>query len=230
MSRRETLRNEMMEAIKDTARRQMAVNGTASISLSAIARELGVTQPALYRYYASRDDLVTALIIDAYIDLAEAMEHANQEISETAYYQRMSAILRAYRAWALQHPLDFQLIYGNPIPGYHAPEEGTTQAARRGFAVVLTVLAEAYAAGALLPQPRHQQAADELLISLWAKDQEQENKLPALVAYLGVMGWYHIHGMIMLELFNHTQEIISDSDAFYNFEIDSLLASLGMAP
>jgi AcrR family transcriptional regulator len=105
------LRNEMMEDIKDTARQQMAENGTAAISLSAIARKLGVSQPALYRYYTSRDDLVTALIIDAFTDLAVTLENTSQESSGASYHQRMSAIMRAYRAWALEHPLDFQLIW-----------------------------------------------------------------------------------------------------------------------
>jgi AcrR family transcriptional regulator len=230
MSRREMLRNEMMEDIKDTARQQMAENGTAAISLSAISRKLGVSQPALYRYYSSRDDLVTALIIDAFTDLAVTLENTSQESSGASYHQRMAAIMRAYRAWALEHPLDFQLIYGNPIPGYHAPVEATTPAARRGFAVILAVLTQAYSAGVLLPHPRQQRAAEELVFSLPAEDYGQEKGLPALVSYLGVMGWYHIHGMIMLELFHHTQEIIPDSDAFYNFEIESLLTNLGMAP
>ncbi|MBZ0286445.1 MAG: WHG domain-containing protein, partial [Anaerolineae bacterium] len=129
--------SETQAAIKAIARRHMAEQGTAAVGLRAIARDLDMTAPALYRYFPSLDDLITALIVDAYNANADAMAEADAAQPPTDYLARLLAALNAYRDWALAHPVDFQLIYGNPIPGYHAPAEITIPAARRNFAVMV---------------------------------------------------------------------------------------------
>lgn len=224
MSRREKLRQEMLEDIKTVARQQMAETGTAGVSLSAIARALEVSQPALYRYYPSRDDLITALIVDAYNDQADALEAAQTGIPQQDYPGRMLEVLEAYRRWALEHPTDFQLIYGNPIPGYTAPFEVTAPAARRNLNVILTILAQALAAGALTLTEEHHHAAQRLDIALPELTGAND---PALV-YLALVGMYRIHGMIMLELFHHTDSLLPDTGAFYTNEIIHLLREAGM--
>ena len=208
----------------------MAGNGTAAISLSAIARVLGVSQPALYRYYASRDDLVTALIVDAFNDLADTLAAADQDIPSEDYPRRLLAVLLTYREWALAHPVDFQLIYGNPIPGYQAPYEVTAPAAGRTFAVILNILGQAYAAGLLRPAESHFRAAEALNLYLPPQEVRQEAPLPAVIVYIGVMGWYHIHGMITLELFHHVQTMIADTGTFYRHEVEELMRSFGLTP
>ena len=162
MSRRERLREKTIQEIKTTARQQMADGGTTALSLNGIARSMEISTPGLYRYFASRDDLVTALIAEAYNDLAEALEAAALEIPREAFYERMMSTVLAYREWALAHPVDFTLIYGNPIPGYHAPVEVTMPAARRGFAAILRILAEADQAGALRLPEEYQRLPEEL--------------------------------------------------------------------
>ena len=117
MSRRDRMRDLTIAEIKATARQQMAESGTAGVSLSAIARAMELSAPALYRYFASRDDLVTALIVDAFNDLADDDPGGRSRLWRPAYADRLLACL-AYREWAIAHPVDFQLIYGNPIPGY----------------------------------------------------------------------------------------------------------------
>jgi AcrR family transcriptional regulator len=228
MTRREKLRQEMMGDIKTAARRQMAENGTAAISLSAIARELEVSQPALYRYYSGRDELVTALILDAFNDLANALENAAGSDPTNAYGPRLMAAILAYRGWALEHPIDFELIYGNPIPGYHAPFEITMPASRRSFTVILDILAGAYTSGVLKPQPEHLRAAEQLTLSLPDLEEVPAPPLPKIILYLGIVGWYRIHGMIMLELFHHAQGIVQDTQAFYRHEVEALLHSMGL--
>src|SRR5262245_33076145 len=107
--------------ILDIARKQMAEHGTAGLALRAIAREMDVTAPAIYRYFPSLDDLITELILENFNALADALEAASNSLPENDYAGRIMAVLMAYRQWALDHPIDFQLIYGNPIPGYVAP-------------------------------------------------------------------------------------------------------------
>jgi AcrR family transcriptional regulator len=228
MTRREKYRENTLEEIKTIARQQMSENGTASISLSAIARVMEISAPALYRYYTSRDDLVTALIVDAYSDLADTLQKAAQAHADQGYRNQLKTVLMFYRNWALAHPVDFQLIYGNPIPGYHAPEDVTTPAARKGFAVILSIMAQAYQSGKLLPPPEYNNLPEGCNVTLPNIEEDPTQQIPALVVYLGVAGWYHIHGMIMLELFHHTDEIISNSGQFYEYEVDLLLKSIGL--
>src|SRR4051812_40311512 len=124
-------RIEVTAAIKDEARKQLAEDGATKLSLRAVARELGMVSSALYRYFPSRDDLLTALIVDAYDAVGEAAEHALAKQRKAASpAARWIAVCRAVRAWALAHPHEYALIYGSPVPGYTAPEATIGPAAR----------------------------------------------------------------------------------------------------
>src|ERR1700704_5827414 len=114
-------RIEVTAAIKDEARRQLAAEGASKLSLRAVARELGMVSSALYRYFPSRDDLLTSLIVDAYDSLGEAAECALAETEKKDHVERGIAVCRAVREWALGHPHEYALIYGSPVPGYTAP-------------------------------------------------------------------------------------------------------------
>ena len=109
--------------IKAEARRQLAAGGAQQLSLRAVARELGMVSSAVYRYFPSRDDLLTALIIDAYDALGEAAEAAAGRLRQTAVRARWTAACHAVRDWAKAHPHEYALIYGSPVPGYQAPQE-----------------------------------------------------------------------------------------------------------
>ncbi len=228
MSRRDINRERTLIEIKQIAHQQMAEKGTAAVSLSAIARQMEMSTPALYRYYASRDDLITALIADAYNDLANELEKADGSFPVEEYAQRLWRVLMSYREWALAHPIDFRLIYGNPIPGYHAPEDTTTPPARRGFAVILGILAGALDAGALKPQPEHLQLPEGLLVGLPVMAGQASVHLQPVIVYIGIQGWTRIHGMLMLELFGHVQTLVSDTGKLYQHEISHLLDSIGL--
>jgi AcrR family transcriptional regulator len=141
---RERARAELTREIKEEARRQVAATGAQRLSLRAVARELGMVSSALYRYFPSRDDLLTALIIDAYDALGESAERATAALPRADVRGRWRACCTAVRGWALAHPHEYALIYGSPVPGYHAPQETITSASR--VALVLgALLAEASA-------------------------------------------------------------------------------------
>ncbi|MDX1636618.1 MAG: TetR/AcrR family transcriptional regulator, partial [Balneolaceae bacterium] len=142
-SRREKIRDITREEIKDTARQLMAEKGTAGLSLRAIAREMGMTASALYHYFSSLNDLITALIKDAFTQLADTIEAAGNNPDLTTSAERLAAVAHAYREWALNHPVDFQLLYGNPIPGYSQPTGITYPPARRSFLVTARIFTEA---------------------------------------------------------------------------------------
>lgn len=227
-ARREQFRDETREEIKSIARRHMTSEGTASLSLRAVARDLGVSAPALYRYFANRDDLITALILDAFNALADAMDAAGKSEPADDYAGRLLAIFLAYRNWAIEHPIDFQLIYGNPIPGYHAPGEITAPASARSFVPIVEAIQGAADAGLLTLQyeasllpPAVKGGIDHML---------ERYNLPITEATvcIAVEAWAIGYGLVMLEMFNHLQPTVGDVDAFYRFEVDHLLKRIGL--
>jgi AcrR family transcriptional regulator len=144
---RERVRAELIREITEAARRQLAVDGAPGLSLRAVAREMGMVSSAIYRYFPSRDDLLTALIIDGYNAVGEAVEQADAACSRDDYPGRWLATCRAVRDWALANPHEYALVYGSPVPGYRAPER-TIGPASRAAAVVGKIISDAYRAGA----------------------------------------------------------------------------------
>ncbi|MCB0963010.1 MAG: TetR/AcrR family transcriptional regulator [Acidimicrobiales bacterium] len=128
-----------IEEVKRLAMAQVAAGGIHSLSMNAIARELGVTGPALYRYVAGRDELVTLLLVDTYTEFATTLEEAAAGDDEPR--DRLRAVGVAYRRWALAHPERFDLLFGTPLPDYEAPEQ-TRELARRGLEVQMRLRAE----------------------------------------------------------------------------------------
>lgn len=216
------------EAIKAVARRHMTEQGTASISLRAIARDLDMTAPALYRYFPSLDDLITALVLDAFNGLADAMEAASHSLPADHYGDRLMAVMQAYRDWALAHPTDFQLIYGNPIPGYHAPGEITVPAAARSLVVVVEIMAAAVAAGQFKSPENITDLPATVVNHMRHISQRDGYPVPPDVLYVAARGWSRGHGVIMLEMFEHFSPVTGDVDAFYRHELRELIESSGL--
>lgn len=226
--RKEETRSATAEQIKAAARRQMGELGTAGLSLRGIARELGITAPAIYNYFPRLDDLITALIVDAFTALAEAMEVAGTQAEGVG--GRFAAIIRAYRAWAVTHPTDFQLIYGNPIPGYAAPAELTGPLAQRPFSQLFSLLQTGWQAGQITLPAEYQPVPPEVAAHVAAFQQRAGLALPEVLICVLLSGWARIHGQVMLELFHHSQPFIGDPGAFYELELTAYLRRLGLAP
>lgn len=221
--RHQSTRDEIMQA----ARQHMAEQGAAALSLRAIARQMRLTAPALYRYFASRDDLVTALIVTAYDSLADALEAARDAAFDTHANRIFTACL-AYRKWALAHPQDYALIFGTPIPGYDAPDETTLPAAKRSMDVFIDLLQAAETAGRLKPVPAYAKPSPALqaALSKWKKNFSYSASTVAM--HFALVGWGRMHGMILLELFNHIQPFWQDPAELYASEVASLLSLAGL--
>lgn len=220
-SRRERVREATREEIKALAREQMATSGTAALALNAIARAMGMVPSALYRYYPDRNALITALILDAFASLASALQSAD---AGPSYGARMLSAARVYRCWALANPVDFQLVFGNPIPEYHAPPEQTAPAMQRVFGVFLDIINEAHAAGVLRPVPAFRPA----LLAPCAPN-DPFSVYPPPVMYSGLTGWAAMHGVVALELFGHMRHSVADPAAFYDGHIRDYIAAIGLS-
>jgi AcrR family transcriptional regulator len=227
-TRRQHMHNATKEEIKRIAHEQMAAQGNAALSLHAIAQAMGMTTPALYRYFPTRDALITALIVDAYLALAQAQEDAANALSPDDPVARLKAIITAYRAWALDHPTEYALIYGTPIPGYHDPEEITTPAAQRGLLVLLhAVQAVVQAYPTTLPSV-NLAALPDLAQRLAEAARALLPDLDPRVLYLVLVGWGMAQGLVIMELFHHIQPIIGDPADLYRHETGLWLQRLGV--
>jgi len=152
VSRRERNRAATRTEIKQTALDLMRGHGTTDVRFTDIARVMGLTPPALYRYYADRDELLTEMITDGYQDLSAALASARAGVAGSDPGGRLLAVGHAYRAWALEDPQRFALIFGLPVPGYAAPQEGpTVVAAKQAMANLADVVLSAAADGTLGP-------------------------------------------------------------------------------
>lgn len=228
LSRREQQRIDTVAEIKAIARQQMAEVGAAALSLRAIAREMGMSAPALYSYFENRYALVTALIVEAYHSLGEAMAVADGEMERGDFHGRFQAVARAFRDWALAHPQDFTLIYGTPIPGYEAPREQTVEPAGRVMQQLGYVLHEAARAGKLQasnyykqPPAGLQQAVDELRSLL-------PERTATEVIILTMVTWSLLYGLVWGELQGHFPPGLAESGELHMLEVGALSERLGL--
>jgi len=207
-SRRERARAATIEEIKDTALRLMRQQGTTDVRFSEIAREMGMTAPALYRYFADGEELLTALIVDAYDRLGGAVALARDAVDPDDIGGRMLAVAQAYRRWASEEPQQFALILGMPVPGYAAPPEGpTTEAARRAMEQMKALFLEAARLGVLgRPTITHvDDALQKCLVSEehMAKHESSGPPLPADTFQASLHVWSAMHGFTSLETYGH---------------------------
>lgn len=151
MGKRQEGRERIEAAIIEIGRRHLVTEGAAGLSLRAIARELGMVSSAVYRYVASRDDLLTLLVVDAYSELADAVDRAAVDAAiESDWRSRILAMARAVRRWAVDQPARWALLYGSPVPGYHAPAERTVGPGTRVIGTLFAAVADGIAAGAVV--------------------------------------------------------------------------------
>ncbi|MEU8888555.1 TetR/AcrR family transcriptional regulator [Streptomyces sp. NPDC048442] len=223
---RERARTEVTAAIKEEARRQLAAEGAAKLSLRAVARELGMASSALYRYFPSRDDLLTALITDAY-DAAGAAAEAALAVApdDTDHPARWLAVCVAVRRWALDHPHEYALLYGSPVPGYSAPQTTVEPAARVALAL-MSVARDAHRSRglALVRIPAELRPEAERLAADIAPDLPPE----AAVAFAAV--WAQLFGLISFEVFGHYHRVVEDRDAFFAHAAGELARTAGVLP
>ena len=208
---RERARAELTTEIVETARRHLDVEGAAGLSLRAVARDLGMVSSAVYRYFPSRDDLLTRLIIDAYNALGDATEAAEAEMRRTDLHGRWMAIAHAARGWALENRQQWSLIYGSPVPGYVAPQD-TIGPASRTTTLLTTILAELHARGDVEERkvPRSVRAALAPVRSAIPAD------VPDDLVVRGLMAWTSMVGTITLEINGQFHNVIAEMDEYYD--------------
>lgn len=226
LSRRAEQRRATIAEIKTLARQQLAEHGPGGLSLRAIARQMRMASSALYRYYGSVNELITALVLDAYDSLADALTTARDAQPADDPTGQWWAICHAYRQWALDHRSDFALIFGTPVPGYQAPDEVTGAAAGRSVAIALTAYAAAVSAGAADPERSQVPStiqAGELLPALIADGPPRLAGI-TLAAYTSLLGYLNV------EIFGSLTRLVADTTQLYAAHVRTVMLGMGFDP
>jgi AcrR family transcriptional regulator len=223
---RERARAELTNEIKAVARRQLAEEGAGALSLRAVARELGMVSSAVYRYFPSRDELLTALIIDAYDSVADAAEAAEAALPRADVGGRWMATCRAVRLWAVADPHEYALIFGSPIPGYAAPQD-TIDPAARIPALLLAVLSDSIAAGGAVAE-LGVPLARPVRRDLSTVRREAAPVLDDVAMARAVTAWTLLIGTISFELFGHLHNVIHDYPAHFDLQMRMMAHTLGL--
>ena len=218
------MRAEMTEEIKTVARRHLATDG-ANLSLRAVARDLGMASSAVYRYFASRDDLLTALIIEAYDSVGDAAERAATAAGDAGFPDQLVAVGHAVREWALAEPHQWALIYGSPVPGYQAPQDTVGPATRVIFQIA-AIVRDAHAAGRIGPQP---EISGRYTEELAAVAEHFGPDIPPRLVGTAMAAFIQLCGAVSAELFGQLNKSVDeDRRGFLEFQMRGAAAFIGL--
>jgi AcrR family transcriptional regulator len=224
---RERARAQITAEIVRAGREQLATEGAAALSLRAVARELGMVSSAIYRYVASRDDLLTLLIIEAYDALGAAAEEAAAPRRRRSPAARFVAAGRAIRTWAVAHPHEYALLYGSPVPGYEAPEDTIGPASRTTLALV-GIVADAQRAGRLGRPAVPVEVSAALHRDLDEVRRAAGADLPDDVVVTMIAAWTQLFGLVSFELFGQTRNVIHAHGALFDATVTAMAAAIGL--
>jgi len=212
------------EVIKQTAWKEITEKGASSLSLRAIARVLKITAPAIYNYFPRRDDLVTALIVDAFSSLGDSQKKILASIPASKLEDRLTALGLAYRVWATKYPQRYHLIFGTPIPGYEAPADVTVPAASWALVPLIETIQGLYDMGKLKTEnlAKLTPALNSMLVA-WSRFVSQpEAQVHSEVLYISFVVWSRVHGLVALEIGHQNPSFITDPGEVFRREIENI--------
>lgn len=235
-SRRDRARAETLREIKETARRVLVAHGPDGLALRAIAREMGMTAPALYRYFSSREDLIEHVVVDLYDELVGALETTRDAVRPATAPAQLLAACRAFRRWATAHPAEFGLLFGSadggsPVEVVQPEPVGPTpvQAAAVRFGAVFGVLVVQIWMERRFPVPAEDDLDPTLREQLveWVRDFPIE--FPLGVARVFLTCWIRLCGLVCMEVFGHLKFALHDAEPLFEDELHRLAELLGIA-
>ena len=226
-------RKQQTEAeLRAIASQHLRTEGAAGLSLRAIARDAGMAASAVYRYFPSRDDLLTDLLVAAFTSHAESVEAAAQSFVDSGDpVAGLRAALLAYRQWAVDHPAEFGLAYGTPVPGYRAPADRTMGPGTRIGAFLLGLLIAGDHAGRLdkaVLQTRQRRLGPAVKAQLTAARDAFGYPVSLPLLALGLETLIRLHGFVSMEAFGQLAATVTDGAAYYDEFLSLELARCGV--
>jgi AcrR family transcriptional regulator len=228
-TRRERLRTATLSEIKEGARRLLVSGGPQAVSLRAIARDMGMTAPAIYRYFPSLEALVKALADDLMEELAATVTAAGEAAGDDPTAQ-LAGMARAFRRWAIEHPVEFGLVFGTPNPAFGdlqvecGPDDPGARFGRPYLAAFLRLWERS-------PWPTPPRELMEARLGPRLEPLRlSQGDLPIEVAYTFLSGWSRLYGLVAMEVFNQLRWAVTEPEALFEVEIAMFLIQLGAAP
>jgi AcrR family transcriptional regulator len=227
-SRRERVRAATMREIKETARRFLVEQGPDAITLRAIAREMGMTAPALYRYFNSHDELRRHVIGDIYRELAGDINTAIHEVAADGMTAKFIAGSREFRRWSLNHPREFALIFGSPLPGIDLNHTDIADRSGQEFmGVFLGLLVELWQ-----EQPFPVSGPGDIDPGLRAQLERFRDSLgiplPAGALLSFAYCWVRLYGMVSMEVYGHLSWVLDDAEPMFEMTLAEMAPVLGL--
>ncbi len=219
-TRRERLRAQTLAELKAFTLVQIAEGGPGALSLNTIAPSMGMSGPGLYRYFASRDELLASLGADSYDELADALEAAAEAARRRAPAARLRAIATAFREWALAHPHRYRLVFSTTYGSGLVAPEGTIPAAHRNMLTILGTVAD------LASEPATGDGASRGLarqLERSARSRTADSARPAAALLLGVLAWTRLHGLVSLEIEGAFAAMEMDPALLFDAEVEELV-------
>jgi AcrR family transcriptional regulator len=234
LTRRDRLRADTVLEIKQTARRVLVDQGVDGLALRAIAREMGLSAPALYRYFDSREDLVEHVVADIYDELTAVLVEVRDAAEPTSPGFRLLSVARAFRSWATTHPEEFGLLFGAATAQIHpqdAPDlaERPPQVAGARFGAVFAELIAVIHAERGFPTPAEEELDPALRDQLRAWCSTMPVVLPIGVMQVFLSCWIRLYGMVCMEVFGHLRFALDDAGPMFEAELRALGSVLGVA-
>lgn len=232
-SRRDRMRADTVREIKRTARSVLVERGAEGLALRAVARAMGMTAPALYRYFASREELVEHVVADLYAELVDDLEAARDATEPPTAGARLVALSRRFRAWALAHHAEFGLLFGSPAESLRTTaqqaKEGPAGAGARRFGETFGVLiAQIYLErGFPIPADDELDPAYQAQLRLWCDTLPVP--LPLGVMHVFLSCWIRLYGTVCMEAFGHLRFAVDDAEPVFEAELRALGEVLGLA-
>ena len=219
-TRRERLRAEALQEIRRHGYEQIADGGPTALSLNGIAKAMGMSGPAMYRYFVSRDKLLATLVTESYEDLSITLEATAEAVRDAPADVRLRATLDAFRAWAKSAPHRYRLIFGSTYGSGELDPDRIIPAATRSMAVLLTDLA-GLAPGQ--PGPTVDDPALRRDVEQWGKVRAGDQLSDPGVLLLGLLAWSRMHGILSLEIDGFYDYVGVDPGLLYEAEIQQLI-------
>jgi AcrR family transcriptional regulator len=234
LSRRDRVRAATTEEIKLTARRILVNEGPDAVSLRAIAKEMGMTAPALYRYFDSRDELIKHVIADIFAELTGSLRGAIADSEATApgdLTAKVIAAAREFRRWSLTHHREFGMLFGTPLPGVNCEQDEiiTERGGEFGntfFALILELWRKHP-----FPVPADEEIDPGLRPQL---DRYREGlgrlaaDLPRGLLLTFLRCWVRLYGIVSLEVFGHLGFALDDAEPLFELTLAELAPLLGL--
>jgi AcrR family transcriptional regulator len=221
LSRRDRVRAETTAEIKQTARKILVAEGPEAVTLRAIAREMGMTAPALYRYFGSHDDLIQHVVGDVFNELAADIETAIAAAGD-GITEKMIAACREFRRWGLAHKPEFGMFFGTPLPTLEAASDDmVAQCAVKFSGVFFTLFYELWRKHPF-PIARDDEIDPGLREQLARYQNALGVDLPLGAGLTFLRCWVHLYGMVSLEVFGHLHFALDDAAPMFEITLGEL--------